>query len=131
MAGCGVHTAAGTMASEGVPNRKFAEELARYERARRPGTPEYEKRLDYPGDAARAHVCPDPECVNFEVRGKLQTYWICPACSAAAPDTIEALTHAPYKLLPTRKKRATSSAAAFSVWAMRRPREKAASPEPF
>lgn len=110
------------MSGDGVPNRNFDKEMRRYNLGRTPGTPEYAHRLDYPGSLARAHVCVDHECVNFRKPIPLETYWICEACSKIAPDTVRALTHCPYKLLPSKKKRQTASAAAFSAWCLSQPR---------
>lgn len=108
--------------SVGTPNKNFEREMIRYNRGRTPGTAEYAHRLDYPGDAAQAHVCLDNECVNFE-RPILETYWICPECYKAAPCNILYLTHVPYKILPSKKKRKAAAAAAFSVWCKNRPRK--------
>ena len=86
------------MSGDGVPNRNFDKEMRRYNLGRTQGTAEYAHRLDYPGDMARAHVCVDRECVNFRETTPLETYWICEACSKAAPDSVKALTHCPYKV---------------------------------
>jgi hypothetical protein len=103
--------------SDGVrDNKKFDEEMRRYELGRTFGTPEYTHRKNYPGDAARAHTCDDTGCLNYRKPNPLQTWFLCPACAAMAPDTIESLTHVPYKSLPTKKKRQQANAAAYAAW---------------
>ena len=103
--------------SEGVrENKNFDEEIRRYERGRVPGTPEYALRKNYPGDAARAHTCDKTECLNYREPNPLQTWFLCQECAAMAPDTIESLTHVPYKSLPTKKKRQQANAAAYAAW---------------
>ena len=105
----------------GTTNKHFAEELRRYERAFVPGTREYAHRRDYPGDAARKHKCANNHCINFDFP-VLETYWLCEACSAVAPDTIHYFRNAPYKTNPPKRKRAQSNAASFAVWCKNRPR---------
>ena len=113
------------MSSEqGVPNKKFNEEMRLYRRAWTVGTAEYAKRKDYPGEAARGHVCKNSGCLNYWWEAEMETYWLCEECCAVSPDTVvEFYTHAPYKLNPPKKKRRAAHAAAFAAWTKTRPRE--------
>lgn len=113
-------------------NKNFDTQMRLHRRAWTPGTAEYAKRKDYPGDAARDHVCAHTTCLNNIWRhSKMETYWLCPDCSAVAPCTVtEFFTHAPYKILPPRKKQRAACSAAFSAWAHRRRRQRLPSPDP-
>ena len=104
------------MATEqGTPNKKFDAQMQLHRRAWTLGTKEYEKRKDYPGDAARNHVCSHTNCLNYQWdQPEVETYRLCPECAAVSPCIVtEFFTHAPYKILPPRKKRLAACAAAF------------------
>ncbi len=88
------------MPDGGKPNANFDAEMRKYERARKGGTPEHAKRLNYPGDAARNHRCTDVACMNCHIATDHSTWYLCDVCSQLAPDTIEYYTHVPYKVLP-------------------------------
>lgn len=100
---------------KGRVNKQFGEEVKRYERAFMQGTPERKIRQDYPGEAARSHVCTDPICLNNKSPA-VTTFFLCASCSAVAPDTVRSLTHAPFKVLPPKQKRQQANAAAFAAW---------------
>ena len=104
------------MADGGRPNHHFSEELRRYEQARQPDTPEYRKRKDYPGKAAREYVCTEVTCLNYRGTAGPSTWYLCDVCGALAPDTIEYFTHVPYKVLPPKSKRLQANKAAFAAW---------------
>lgn len=99
------------------PNKHFAVQLERFHRARKPGTPEWAKRLDYPGPAARCK-CRDPECLNSaEPTVPRETYHICEACAARCPDPIlEYYTHAPQQTVPSKAKQRAAAVMAFRGW---------------
>ena len=109
---------------QGTPNKQFESQLRLHRRAWTPGTKEYEKRKDYPGDEARNHVCLHTNCLNFKWdQPEVETYWLCPDCAAVAPCIVtQFFTHAPYKILPPRKKRQAACAAAFAAYCFRRKR---------
>lgn len=111
-------------ASQGVPNKKFEEEMRRHRLAWTVGTPEYATRKDYPGAAAREHRCENPACLNYWWTAEMETYWLCEECCGVAPDTVgEYFTHAPYAINPPKKKRRAAFAAAFAAWCKTRKRE--------
>jgi len=99
----------------GTVNKQFEQEIRKYERALQQGTPERKLRLSYPGEKAANYVCTNNECLNH-VNPITTTYFLCAECSAIAPDTVRFLTHAPYKVLPSKKKRQQANAAAFAAW---------------
>lgn len=107
--------------NSGPKNKQFDEQIKKYERAFVPGTKEYEHRRNYPGEAAKKHVCTNNECINFE-SPITETYWLCENCTAVAPDTIYFLRNAPYKVNPPASKRKHSNAASFAVWCLQRKR---------
>ena len=107
----------------GTVNKHFEAQMRAHRKAWTPGTAEYARRKDYPGDAARAWVCTNTDCLNHEWPSH-ETYWLCPECWKIAPDTVcEFFTHAPYKVLPPKKKRQAASASAFAVWCKNRARK--------
>jgi hypothetical protein len=112
------------MAKEpGTANKQFEAQMRAHRKAWTGGTAEYVRRKDYPGDAARAWVCTTTGCLNHEWPSH-ETYWLCPECWKIAPDVVcEFYTHAPYKVLPPKKKRQAASASAFAAWAKNRPRK--------
>lgn len=99
------------------PNKHFAVQMERFQRAWKPGTPEHAKRLDYPGPTAR-QKCRDPECLNAEgPTVPLETYHICDACAARCPDPIlEYYTHAPQQTVPSKQKQRAAAVMAFRGW---------------
>lgn len=110
------------MSENGVPNKKFAEQMRRHRKAwDDPSSAEYAIRKSYPGPDARAWVCSNTDCINHE-RPSHETYWLCEECFKVAPSVIDFYTHAPYKVLPPLKKRLAASASAFAVWCKNRPR---------
>ena len=111
------------MAEAGVPNKKFDEQMRRHRRAwDNPDSAEYALRKSYPGSAAREWVCDNTDCINHE-HPSHETYWLCEECWKVAPSIIHYCTHAPYKVLPPKKKQQAASASAFAVWAKNRPRK--------
>lgn len=104
------------MVDGGRANTNFAGELRKYEKGRTRGTPEYELRRNYPGNAARARVCPDTSCINHRVDIGHDTWFLCDECAKLAPCVIEYLRNAPYKVLPTKTKREQANRASFAAW---------------
>ena len=101
------------MAESGRLNKHYAEQLRQFERAMKPGTPEFIKR-----HTPSPHLdvrCTTPECLNRSEEGGLESYWLCDLCSSKAPDVITSYTHCPTKMLLPLKKRKAANAAAFSA----------------
>ena len=73
-------------------------------------------------DLRRGWVCDNADCINHE-HPSHETYWLCEECWKVAPSIIHYCTHAPYKVLPPKKKQQAASASAFAVWAKNRPRK--------
>lgn len=104
------------MADGGRPNPNFAAELRAYERSRVHNTPEHSVRTDYPGGAARAHVCTNTACINCREDTGLTTWFLCEECGKLAPCVIRYMRNAPYKVLPTKTKREQANRASFAAW---------------
>lgn len=105
---------------DGATNRSFATQLRLYELSFTPGTAEYAQRKAYPGEALREHTCPLPDCVAYDGPLRYDTYYICPECAALAPCAVASYRNAPYKVLPTVKKRKQASAVCLSTYFRRR-----------
>lgn len=87
------------MAEQGVPNKRFAEQMRHHRKAwDDPSSEEYRLRKSYPGNEAREWVCENDDCINFIPHPSHETYWLCPECARIAPSIIEYYTHAPYKV---------------------------------
>ena len=110
------------MSDQGTLNKSFNSQMNRHRLAWKLGTKEYTKRKDYPGDAARNHVCTNKNCLNYQWhQPAVSTFWLCLACSKIAPCIVtEFYTHAPFKMLPPRKKQQAACSAAFAAWCLQR-----------
>lgn len=87
------------MAEQGVPNKRFAEQMRHHRKAwDDPFSREYHLRKSYPGNEAREWVCENDDCINFMPYPSHETYWLCPECARVAPSIIDYYTHAPYKV---------------------------------
>ena len=113
------------------PNKRFAEDVVEHRRAWTRGTPEYGKRLSYPGTPV-AH-CADGSCVNRRPQRchweMVDTHWMCPACAAAVPLLAPFRTHAPSKTIAPLHKQRAHAIAVYVVWLACRAREVVAAPE--
>ena len=87
------------MAEQGVPNKRFSEQMRHHRKAwDDPSSEEYRLRKSYPGKEAREWVCENDDCINFMPYPSHETYWLCPECARVAPSIIDYYTHAPYKV---------------------------------
>lgn len=114
------------------PNKRFAEDVVAHRRAWTRGTPEFAKRLSYPGTPVPP--CADGSCVNRHRHRRrwemLDTHWMCPACAAAVPLLAHFYTHAPSKTIAPLHKQRAHAVAVYAVWLACRAREAAAEGAP-
>ena len=108
--------------AEGAPNKSFATELRLYELSWTPGTAEYAKRKDYPGESLRAHICRKYNCVAYDGPVRHDTYFICEECAALAPCSVASFRNAPYKIKPGLKRRRMASAVCLATFFCQRRR---------
>ena len=103
-----------------TPNRNFESQLRNYESARIHGTSNRRVWWDYPGEGLKKHTCPRYDCVAYTGPIQMETYYLCPDCSALAPCSVDNFLHAPYKQLPPKKKRQMASAVCLASFFKKR-----------
>lgn len=97
-------------------NKQYGRELYLFKQSWIRGTPQYKKRLLYPGYIP---MCKHTECVNSNnINVMKYTYWLCEECEAIIPDTQENFQCAPSLHALTKQKKKRQSVATFTGYCL-------------